>query len=219
MSVASILPQNATPMERALARATSDELPVEYGQILDPYRTSLDWLPWLAAHHGVPLWFEDWPEARKREITAHSAAVSAAYPGERLCELVGTRLGLKRLLAYVDAEIIDSRVHPARFIIGRAILGQTPINQQPFTGRYLVKVLLTSRPSAHRIGQTALGRGALNGADPEPLRRAKAAMRAAKVPATQYSVTFAWRRRVTLADTTTFDQPPRIDGWTDRTRL
>ena len=109
--VVALLPATPTgPFERAMAAGMSDDLPVPYAQILNPYDTPVIWLPWLAAHHAVDLWFDDWPEARKREMIAQCAGVSTVYPDDPpLGELKGTLKGLKRYLEFVDATIVDRK--------------------------------------------------------------------------------------------------------------
>lgn len=214
--VASILPKNSREFEKAAAKAMSDDLPMPIRQIMDPMETPAEWLPFLAAHHNVNLWYDDWSEERKREIIAHFSGRSVAYPGETLPDLIGTRCGLVRYLSYVDAEIIDRIVHPQPFTFGRAVLGRTPINHKAFVAHYLIKVLLEPPPNGFRIGRSAFGHNALTPVDLEPLRRVKAAIRAAKGPATKYSVNFAWRRKITLDDRIAIDGSHIVDGWIDR---
>jgi P2-related tail formation protein len=194
----------------------SDGLPVPYAQLLDPYRTEARFLPWLGAHHSVDLWFEDWSENRKREMIAQAAGVSVLYPASPIGELKGMRAGAQRYLDFVDAEIIDVVSHPARFTFGRAVLGRTPINHLPFTAHYLVRVRLQAPAGRFQIGRSSFGRGALRPVDLEPLRRAKRALSIAKVPDTQYSITFAWRRPITIQDGILIDGSHAVAGWMDR---
>lgn len=219
-AVGELLPAGATgSFDRALAAGMSDDLEVPFDELLDPYRTPARLLPWLAEHHSVDLWFDDWSEERKREMIAQCAGVSTIYPGEPLAELKGTLEGLKRYLWFVDATIVDRVAHPTRFIMGRAVLDRTPISHQPFTAHYLIKVRLEAHCSRFEIGQAAFGRRALVSVNREPLRRVKLAMVTAKAPDTLYSVTFAWRRQHTFDDGILFDDGHLFSGYIDRTRF
>lgn len=215
----SILPTECGPFERALAAAMSDDLPVPYAQLMDPYQTPVAWLPWLAGHHSVDLWYDDWSEARKREIIAQYAGVSILYPGEVLPELKGTHAGALRFLSFVDAEVIDRVSYPARFVAGRAALGITPLNHPAFKARWLVKVMLEKPVNAFVLGRSAAGLGALRTVDPTPIHRAKNALRVAKAPETEYLVSFAWRRRVTFGDRPSFGDDLPFSGFVDRQTL
>ena len=205
--------------EKALIAGMTDDLPIPYDVIMDPYRTPARFLPWLAAHHSVDLWYDDWSEERKREMIAQCAGVSTVYPASPLAALKGTLVGLNRYLAFVDAEIVDRIAHPARFTFGRAVLGRTPIAHQPFTAHYLVRVSLTAHRNRFQIGRSAFGRTAMTRVDLEPIRRAKRAMVTAKTPDTLYSVSFAWRRGITFNDNIFIDGSHAIGGYMNRTRL
>lgn len=205
--------------EKALIAAMTDDLPVPYDVIMDPYRTPARFLPWLAAHHSVDLWYDDWSEERKREMIAQCAGLSTDYPASPLAALKGTLVGLKRYLAFVDADIIDRIAHPARFTFGRAVIGRTPIAHQPFTAHYLVHVTLRAPKNHFQIGRSAFGRAALTSVDLEPIRRARRAMVTAKTPDTLYTVTFAWRRPITLQDAVMIDGGTSPGGYRQRQYL
>lgn len=217
--VSVLLPSSSDVFELALASGMSDDLPIPYAEIMDPYRTPVRFLPWLAAHHSVDLWFDDWPDDRKREMIAQCAGVSTIYPASPLAALKGTLAGLKRYLAFVDAEIVDRIAHPSRFTFGRAVIGITPIAHQPFTAHYLVKLALVAPKNRFQIGRSAFGRSAMTHVDLEPIRRAKRAMVTAKVPETFYTVSFAWRRGLTFQDQPFIDGTHAFGGYIDATRL
>lgn len=217
--VSLLLSGEAKAFERAVAAGMSDELPVPYAEIMDPYQAPERFLPWLAAHHSVDLWFDDWPTARKREMIAQCAGVSTVYPASPLGSLKGTLAGLKRYLEFVDAEIVHRIAHPSRFIFGEAVLGQTPINHVPFLARYLIKVSLVAPNGYFQIGRSAFSRRYLRSVDLEPLRRAKRAAQTAKTPETQYTISFAWRRSITFQDNIPIDGSHVFDGWLDASRL
>ncbi|CUW99303.1 phage tail protein I [Agrobacterium genomosp. 2] len=217
--VVALLPSNSEAFEYALAGGMSDDLAVPFADLMDPYKTEARLLPYLAAHHSVDLWYDDWTEERKREMIAQCAGRSVRYPGSRLAALKGTLVGLKRYLAFVDAEIVDRIAHPARFTFGRAVIDRTPIAHQPFTAHYLVRVSLNAHRNRFQIGRNAFGRAALTSVDLEPIRRAKRAMFTAKTPDTLYSVSFAWRRGITFNDNIFIDGSHAFGGYMDRKRL
>ncbi len=72
-----LLPPNATPLERALAAATArlSDVPVPVGDLWSPERCPVEWLPWLAWALSVDEWDSGWPEQRKRQAIAQSAAL------------------------------------------------------------------------------------------------------------------------------------------------
>lgn len=219
-NVATLLDPNSTDeIEYALAAGMSDDLPIPYAEIMDPYRTPARFLTWLAAHHSVDLWFDDWPDDRKREMIAQCAGVSTLYPASPLAALKGTLVGLKRYLTFVDAEIIDRVAHPSRFTFGRAVIGLTPIAHKAFVAHYLVKLKLTAPKNRWQIGRSAFRRSAITSVDLEPIRRAMRAMTTAKTPETLYSVSFAWRRGITFNDNITIDGSSAFGGYRDRQRL
>lgn len=85
----SLLPENATPLERAFERAFADlvdEIDAPFPELLDPQHTPAAFLPYLAADRGVNEWNATASEAEKR------ATVSAAWPTKRLA---GTRRALE----------------------------------------------------------------------------------------------------------------------------
>lgn len=220
MSVRTLLPPNRSGAYKpALAEAMSDALPVPLSEQMDPYRTDAKNLPHLAAHYSVDLWFDDWPEERKREVIAQYSGQSVLYPGESLPALKGTLEGLRRYLELVDAEIIDRIAYPSRFTFGRARIGRTPVNHEPFLAHYLLKVLLTPAVRPVILGRSAFGSTALTAVDKEPIKRAKRAVIVSKAAATQYTVTFAWRRRLTVSDNVPIDGSTVIGGWIDRAVL
>lgn len=207
---ADLLDPEAQAFERVLARAMSDDLPVPIADIMNPATTPAEFLPFLAAHESVDLWFDDWPEARKRQMVAEAL---------ELAGLKGTHTGVVRYLGYVDAEVIDTVAYPARFVFGRSSPTFTPINHPPFKARYLVKVLLERPFNAFEIGRSALGFAAARTVDLEPIRRAKLAMSIAKAPEAEYLVSFAWRRAATFGDAILFDDAAPFGAFIDRATL
>ena len=107
-----LLPINRTPLERELERALHrvDRVDADaLRRMRDPYQCSTSHLPFLAWGRGVDLWYDDWPEWKKRRITSEIYAMKG---------LKGTRPGIEKYLSYVDAAIIESFI-PPRGVIAR----------------------------------------------------------------------------------------------------
>lgn len=77
MTAASLLPPNASPLELALEAATArlGHVPVTIGDLWNPVKCPLAFLPWLAWAVSVDIWDEAWPEATKRAVVANSIRV------------------------------------------------------------------------------------------------------------------------------------------------
>jgi len=207
--VRDILPGIAKPFALAAADAMTDVLPVPIGEIIDPSTSPVAFLPFLAAHESVDLWFNDWSIERKRAMVQQAVELAA---------LKGTREGLFRFLGFVDAEVTWLIAHPARFTIGMSAISVRPIGHRPMTAHYLVKVPLPAPVNPFRIGRAALGRQAMTRVSLEPLRRARMATIVAKSPETLTSLNFAWRRRVRFGDALPIGSI-RFGQFIDRPRL
>ncbi len=211
MSLVDALADTSETLERALVAAMDDGgLPVPIRTIVDPAATPAAWLPWLAAHESVNLWFGDWSEARKRLVVTN-APLDAHY--------IGTRAGSIRYLAYVDGTLVDAVAYPTRFVLGRAVIGRTPINHPPFLARYLVKVETSTPPRALVLSRGVLGRARLKTPSREPFDRCLAAIRVAKAPETEVRVDFGVYRRLRLSDAPCLDAGYRLDSFIARSKL
>ena len=215
----SFVPEGNAPFERALTKAMSLELPVPMEEVMDPYRTPPQFLPFLAQHYSVDLWFDDWSLDRKREMVAQVKGSSTVYPGTRLADFKGTREGARRFLEFVDAEVLDVVAHPTRFVAGLSAAGITPVGHPPFRARYLVRVTLVKPFNAFVAGRSAAGMAAGRNVDLTPINRAKTALRVSKAPETEYLVSFAWRRPATFGDGLTFGDERPFGAYVDRTHL
>lgn len=91
----SLLPPNATRLERALEDATAriGDITAPIDTLLDPAAIDADWLPWLAWALSSDSWDADWTEAVKRQAVAESIA---------LHRIKGTRLSIETVLARFD---------------------------------------------------------------------------------------------------------------------
>ena len=75
--VQTLLPPNATAMERALEQAASraSKVPVPIADVWNPATCPPSVLPWLAWALSVDRWDPDWPIATKRQVVADSIGV------------------------------------------------------------------------------------------------------------------------------------------------
>lgn len=92
----SLLPPNATPLERALVDATARASEVSIDAVLaqwNPAICPIADLPWLAWSLSIDRWDPDWTEDQKR------GAVATAIEDQRT---KGTRASIERVLASFD---------------------------------------------------------------------------------------------------------------------
>lgn len=143
MTQATLLPANATPLERALeqtlAQATLASDPAE--AIVPAYRPQAipeRLLPWLAWAFDVPLWPAE--PAERRGI------VSGSW---RLHRLRGTLGGLKSIAHYAGAEVIQAITPPAKSYVGPAL---TRAQRNAFVARYPQLRIYRHRTQGQRIG-------------------------------------------------------------------
>jgi len=89
----SILPDTATPLERALLSvelASLAEIDISLiSKIWNPHEVPLILLPWLAWALSVDVWDDNWPEKVKRRVVAATPMVH---------RLKGTRIAVERSL-------------------------------------------------------------------------------------------------------------------------
>lgn len=92
----SLLPPNATPLERALEAGLAPIAGIDpaIGDLWNPATIPAEWLPWLAWSLSVDTWDADWPEAEKRDAVARSIA---------LHRVKGTRASVEMTIARFDA--------------------------------------------------------------------------------------------------------------------
>lgn len=98
-----LLPNNATPQERALDLTTArvGDVGAPLRQLWDPETCPADLLPWLAWALSVDEWEPEWPEDRKRNVIAASVQVHRKK---------GTRAAVVQAVAaagYGDAEVVE----------------------------------------------------------------------------------------------------------------
>lgn len=74
--VETLLPANATPLERALEAAIRPRVgPDVIRQVWDPWACPAKLLPWLAWGFSVDYWEDEWSEDQKRAVIAASIEV------------------------------------------------------------------------------------------------------------------------------------------------
>jgi hypothetical protein len=205
-----LLHSNAGAFERAIAEAMTDELPVPIRQIMDPAQTPVSFLPFLAAHRSVDLWFEDWSEERKRALVAD-------WP--RLAALVGTRAAPARFLAYVDAQLVSVLSHPHRPFTGRYPTGRVLFGHPPFRSIYLVKAASHAPKLGFCTGRHPTGRRPTRAADFTGAKRALQALQIAKSEYTEVLVDFANYRPLTAGDAILAGRGMRAGQYIPRKRL
>ena len=85
------MPNNATPLERAIATAAArvSGVPVPLADFWSPERCPVALLPWLAWTVPVDEWDPDWPEETKRAAIAASIGIHRRK---------GTRWSIRRVL-------------------------------------------------------------------------------------------------------------------------
>lgn len=202
--------KNTTAYELSMARDISEYLTAELRKVVDPAQTPTEFMPFLASHRSVKLWYVDWTEERQRQMIAEAPSLAA---------LIGTRKGAIRFLSYVDGTIIDAISYPARFIFGRAVIGPSPIGHPPFVARYLVNVETVTPSRAVVVGRAVLGSKRFKTPSREVFGRALAALRVAKAPETEIRVDFAHHRLLQLNDGPTLDGTYHLSQYIERTRL
>ncbi|ABX18523.1 phage tail protein I [Burkholderia multivorans] len=157
----SLLPPNATALERRLAEANADvrDIPVELDTLMDPDRIPLRFLPWLAWHMGVDTWRDEWPEQVKR------ARVKSAI---RIARKKGTADAVRAVCASFGANVVmrewfemTPRGVPGTFEIVMTVGAREGV---PATAQYVADVRAevdrAKRGTAHYIfkqGYSAIG--------------------------------------------------------------
>lgn len=95
---ASLMPPNATALERGLEQAVqTPALPVPLRDLWNPDTCPLDLLPWLAWSLAIPDWSSDWSEAVKR------ARIRSAIEIHRI---KGTKASIEAIIAALGGNIV-----------------------------------------------------------------------------------------------------------------
>lgn len=206
-----LLPSNASPLEHGLDDATARVVPVPIATSLDAQDAPVAFVPFLAHREGVTLWFDDWPEARKRQVAENWL--------QDYARIIGTRPAADDFLALVDASVVHRLSYPAPFVVGDVPVGSRLVNQQHHTAHFLVSVDLVEQAEALAVGAVPVGDGALAPPDDEPITRALTALRAAKSPDTEYRAHFDTRRPSSTGDRPSTSDALPVGHYRDRVEL
>jgi len=109
-----LLPPNATPYERGLARGTRRliDVPTPIAEAFRPYDTPASVLPFLAWERSVDIWNNDWPEATKRNVTAR------AFP---LHKRKGTAYAIREYVRYAGGSVREIITPPQKVFSGASM--------------------------------------------------------------------------------------------------
>lgn len=89
----SLLPPNATPLERAVERADAQlsAVPMLHDTLWNPWNCPAEFLPFLAWSVSVDTWDSDWPERIKRALIASSFQIQRHKgTAKSIADLVGS---------------------------------------------------------------------------------------------------------------------------------
>lgn len=190
-TAADLLPPNATPAERAIAASLHAPLPVPIRQVMSPAQTPVPFLPFLAAHRGVDLWYEDWSESRKRQMVAQAPF---------LARLIGMREAARQLLPFVDAALVAATAYPDAYAVEAMAVDEQPIEPPPFLATYLVKIATLTPAGAYVPDTEPVEASFVGSPDAQPMMRALAALRVAQAPHDETHVDFQNYRPMTAGD-------------------
>jgi phage tail P2-like protein len=95
ISSATLLPPNATALERAIEQAAArvENVPIPLSELWDPDACPIEFLPWLAWALSIDRWESHWTEARKRLEVKRAIALQ---------RIKGTRATIEAVLASFD---------------------------------------------------------------------------------------------------------------------
>ncbi len=98
MNKPTLLPPNATELERAIEQASAriEDVPVLVATLWDPDRCDARWLGWLAWALSVDVWDAGWDDKTKREV------IKQAVPVHRVKGTIGA---VRRALATLGIRI------------------------------------------------------------------------------------------------------------------
>lgn len=142
----SLLPENASSLERAFERAFLDllgEIEAPFPVLLNPQQTPAEFLPYLANDRGVAEWESAAAEDQKRKT------VAAAWPMQRLA---GTREALDRAIGLANFEAVFYPWHEtggAPFTL--EIRATSDVNQTPDDYKRLVPRLADAKAERDTI--------------------------------------------------------------------
>lgn len=160
MTVASLLPPNATKLERALEATTArvGDVPLPLRPLWNPATCPIEILPWLAWSLSIDFWDPEWPEAFKRAQVAGAIAFHRRK---------GTRGAVREVVETYDVGITisewfeqDPPASPYTFQIDLPLTGDDgDIGSAAFAERVASEVARTKPVRAHFDFRQRLGTG------------------------------------------------------------
>lgn len=167
MSDATLLPPNATPLERTLAKAAAmPHTPEVIRTLWNPWACPVELLPWLAWAWSVDEWDNAWAEAQQRNMVAGSI---------KMHRKKGTPWAVREALLRSGLESVRITEHPegahwAEFDIDVAVVDR-PLTQDAIDRAEMLineykaqrSVLRTMRTSLQSRGSIYIGMQLLGG--------------------------------------------------------
>lgn len=122
MTVASLLPPNASDLERGLeaAAARVAGVPIPLPDLWDPQTCPVELLPWLAWGLSIDTWDPAWSEDRKRIETARAIEIQRRKGTRAAIEAVLERFD--ELLVLVEWFEAEPQLEPHRFRVSMPLL-------------------------------------------------------------------------------------------------
>ncbi|MBX9858992.1 MAG: phage tail protein I [Sphingomonas sp.] len=149
----SLLPPNATPLERAFELSAADrleaiDLPLD--RLKDPRTCPAELLPFLAWEWNTSRWEADWSEAEKRDVVADAIRI-ARIKGSRACveEVMARHDALAYLVEWWEEQ---PRGEPGTFTVFLPLDAAGGVRATPDFARAIIEDVIRHKPlSAHFI--------------------------------------------------------------------
>jgi phage tail P2-like protein len=109
-----LLPANASTLEKVFS-ATGQRIqviPTPIDTVKRAYKTPAQFLPFAAWEYSVDVWFREWPQATKRNITARSL---------QLHQKKGTLYAISEYARYAGSAVLDVERSPIRVFSGPSL--------------------------------------------------------------------------------------------------
>ncbi len=149
----SLLPPNATPLERAFELSAAErleaiDLPLD--RLKDPRTCPAELLPFLAWEWNTSRWETDWSEAEKRDVVADAIRINR-IKGSRACveEVMARHDALAFLVEWWEEQ---PRGEPGTFTVFLPLDGAGGVRATPAFARAIIEDVIRHKPlSAHFI--------------------------------------------------------------------
>jgi phage tail P2-like protein len=157
----SILPNNATPLERALEQSTARvaDVPTPIQELWNPATCPMELLPWLAWALSADRWDTDWSEDQKRQAVAQ--AIDLQRKKGTPAALDAVLASFDELLTMTEWHELNPRGVPHTFTITLPLVQKDggfggPRAQAAFTDAIIRDVIRTKPARSHFILYQAL---------------------------------------------------------------